>query len=116
MGQIRLMGMEFFAYHGCFAEEQIIGAHFIVDLEFDYDSSRAEQSDRLGDAVNYQDVYRVVATEMDKKAYLLEHVSRRILDSLKAAFPRIRNPKIRISKVNPPVGGKVGQVCCVLED
>ena len=32
MSQISIEGMEFFAYHGCFAEEQIIGTKFLVDL------------------------------------------------------------------------------------
>ena len=116
MGKILLNGMEFFAYHGCFAEEQIIGTRFIVDLEFTYDTAPAEQSDRLTDAVNYQEVYRIVGLEMEKKSYLIEHVARRILDAVKAAFPGIGHAVIRISKLNPPVGGKVAQVCCMLED
>ncbi len=32
MAQIALENMEFYAYHGCFSEEQIIGTHFIIDL------------------------------------------------------------------------------------
>jgi 7,8-dihydroneopterin aldolase/epimerase/oxygenase len=116
MGKIQLEGMEFFAYHGCFAEEQIIGTRFTVDLEFDYDTSKAEESDHLTQTVNYQEVYRIVKEEMDKKSYLLEHVGRRILGAVKKAFPGISNVKVRICKVNPPVGGKVRQVCCVLGD
>jgi dihydroneopterin aldolase len=116
MGNIRLEGMEFFAYHGCFAEEQIIGTRFIVDLEFTYDSTKAEKSDHLPDAVNYQDVYRIVKEQMEQKSYLIEHVGRRILDAVRASFPVISHAGIRISKVNPPIGGKVAQVCCVLED
>jgi 7,8-dihydroneopterin aldolase/epimerase/oxygenase len=116
MGKIQLEGMEFFAYHGCFAEEQIIGTQFTVDLEFDYDTSKAEQSDHLVNAVNYQEVYRVIKEEMDKKSYLLEHVGRRIMEAVKSAFPDIGNAKVRICKVNPPVGGKMRQVCCILGD
>ena len=116
MGKIRLEGMEFFAYHGCFAEEQIIGTRFVVDLEFTYDTAKAEADDHLADAVNYQDVYRVVKEEMEKKSYLIEHVARRILDAVRSSFPGITHAEIRISKVNPPIGGKVAQVCCVLEE
>ena len=116
MGKIRLEGMEFFAYHGCFDEEQIIGTHFLVDLEFDYDSTGAETSDHLSDAVNYQEVYRIVREEMEKKSYLMEHVARRILKAVANAFPGVTGIKVCISKVNPPVGGKVRQVCCMLGD
>ena len=58
MGTILLEGMEFFAYHGHFKEEQIIGTKFIVELEIEYDSSTAEKSDKLHDALNYQEVYQ----------------------------------------------------------
>lgn len=116
MGKIRLDGMEFFAYHGCFDEEQIIGTRFIVDLEFNYDTHRAESGDHLSDAVNYQDVYRIVREEMEKKSYLIEHVARRIVDAVRASFPGITHIRVSIGKVNPPLGGKVGQVCCILEE
>ena len=32
MGKIILEQMEFYAYHGCFQEEQIIGNRFVVQL------------------------------------------------------------------------------------
>jgi dihydroneopterin aldolase len=37
MGKILLEGMEFFAYHGHYEEEQIIGTKFIVDIEIDFE-------------------------------------------------------------------------------
>jgi hypothetical protein len=40
MGMISVEGMEFFAYHGCFAEEQVIGTRFIVDFYFETDTSQ----------------------------------------------------------------------------
>lgn len=116
MGKIELTGMEFFAYHGCFAEEQIIGTHFTVDLEFSYDSGQAEAGDHLTAAVNYQDVYRTVRNAMEVKSYLLEHVARRILQDVRQAFPGITDLRVRICKQNPPVGGRVDRVCCVLEE
>ncbi len=32
MSTISIEGMEFFAYHGCFKEEQVIGTKFSIDL------------------------------------------------------------------------------------
>ena len=114
MGKIQLEGMEFFAYHGCFKEEQLIGTKFIVNLEIEFNTSTAEQSDHLHDTLNYQEVYRLVRKEMEIRSHLLEHVGGRILASLKTAFPDAGRMEIKISKVNPPLGGKVGQVSCVL--
>jgi dihydroneopterin aldolase len=107
--------MEFFAYHGCFREEQVIGTRFTVDLEMELDTAKAEASDRLGETVNYQEVYGVVRREMEIPSHLLEHVGRRILDAVKSAFPEVVHAKIRVAKLNPPIGGKTARVVCVLE-
>ena len=52
MGQIQLNGMEFYAYHGCYQEEQVIGNHFLVDITMDTDMEKVSNSDDLGDALN----------------------------------------------------------------
>ncbi|NQV01330.1 MAG: dihydroneopterin aldolase [Bacteroidia bacterium] len=114
MGKILLEGMEFFAYHGCFHEEQIIGTRFVVEIELEVDTAKAEVTDHLEDTVNYQSVYGLVRHEMEQKSQLIEHVGRRILDAIKITFPGITSLQVRISKVNPPLGGKVKQVTCVL--
>jgi len=111
MGKIFLEGMEFFAYHGCYKEEQVIGTRFIVDLHVSLDTTIAEESDHLKDTLSYVLLYQAVKNEMEQKSHLLEHVAKRIMDSLKAGFPQIRTIELKISKVNPPIGGKVGHVC-----
>jgi dihydroneopterin aldolase len=114
MGKIHLEGMEFFAYHGHYKEEQIIGTKFIVDLEIVFETSLAEYSDELGDTINYQEAYLIVKKEMEINSHLIESVARRILDSLSQAFPQINSVQVKISKINPPLGGKVKQVSCIL--
>jgi len=110
MGKIILEQMEFFAYHGCFEEEQVIGNQFLVDLEFETETIKAQQSDWLGDTVDYQEVYNLVRAEVEKTSHILEHLGRRILDSVKSAYPDLRNLKVRVSKMNPPMGGKMKAV------
>ncbi len=82
MTTISIEGMEFFAYHGCFKEEQVIGTKFSIDLFMEVSTSIAEKSDKLEDTVNYQAVYLLVKKEMDSKSNLLEHVGRRVLESV----------------------------------
>jgi len=110
MGLISLEGMEFFAYHGHFKEEQIIGTRFTVDLFMETDTHEAEMTDNLAKTVNYQAVYNVVAKEMSVKSHLLENVARRILDAISREFPHIETCRVKIAKMNPPVGGKVEKV------
>lgn len=114
MAQISLEGMEFFAYHGCFSEEQIIGTRFVIDLWIDADTSEAEDTDKLSKTINYQEVYLLVKEQMMIKSKLLEHVGRRIITALHERFHEIRFVKIKVSKMNPPLGGKLGQVSVTL--
>ncbi len=115
MSTISIEGMEFFAYHGCFAEEQIIGTKFSIDLFMEVDTSKAELSDDLLETVNYQSVYELVKEEMKTKSKLLENVGRRILDKIKISFPQVNTAKIKIRKLNPPLGGKMSFVSLELE-
>jgi dihydroneopterin aldolase len=110
MGTIQLEGMEFFAFHGCFKEEQVIGTKFIVDLSVEVETAAAEQSDRLQDTADYVGLYQCVRQEMEQKSHLLEHVARRIVDAVCEAFPTIRVIDLKIAKINPPMGGKMHQV------
>ena len=115
MSTISIEQMEFYAYHGCFKEEQIIGTRFLVDLYLETDTSKAERSDELKDTVNYQEVYLLVKKEMEIKSSLLEHVGRRILNAIKENFPQIIKAEIKISKMNPPLGGKIGNVSLTID-
>ena len=106
MAQISLENMEFFAYHGCFAEEQVIGGRFLVSFWLETDTAEAAISDDLHKTVNYQKVYQLIKKEMELKSKLLEHVSLRILTTVCEHFPEISWAKVKVSKMNPPVGGK----------
>lgn len=111
MGTILLEGMEFFSYHGCFKEEQVIGTKFVIDLSVGLDTTSAEKSDNLNATVNYVALYKVLKSEMAEKAFLLEHVAWRIMESLKVSFPQLTSINLKICKINPPIGGKMHQVC-----
>jgi 7,8-dihydroneopterin aldolase/epimerase/oxygenase len=115
MGIIEIEGMEFYAYHGHFAAEQVVGNRFIVDLTLFTDCTKASQSDKLSDALNYQSVYLIVKEEMQIKSHLLEHVAARILNRLYEVYDSIERVKVKISKLNPPLGGQIGKVSVTLE-
>ena len=105
MGLIQIENMEFYAFHGHYREEQIVGNKFLVDLTIDTDMSEPASSDNLKDAVNYQMAYRLVKEEMEKKSKLLENIAKRILDAIYVNFGDVRKVTVKISKMNPPMGG-----------
>ncbi|MCD6092307.1 MAG: dihydroneopterin aldolase [Bacteroidales bacterium] len=107
---IAIEGMEFYAYHGCFEEEKIIGTSFVVDFYFKTDTSEAEKTDSLRKTVNYLEVYQVIKKEMEISSNLLEHISRRILMAIQNEFPQVEWSKVKVQKLNPPLGGKMKSV------
>lgn len=110
MGVIKIEGMDFFAYHGCFTEESIIGTRFLVDLVLTCDTSQAEASDNIHHTVNYMTVYETVKNEMEIRSNLLENVAHRIIQAIQKRFPMITNIEVTVAKLNPPLGGKVNRV------
>ncbi len=111
MGKIIIEEMEFYAFHGHYQEEQIVGNRFLVDLEMDADLTDAADSDNLDDAVNYQQAYQIIKYEMRQtKSNLLENIGKRILDALYAEMEGINKATIRIRKLNPPMGGPIKSV------
>jgi 7,8-dihydroneopterin aldolase/epimerase/oxygenase len=114
MGLIQIEGMEFYAFHGCYKEEQIVGNKFRVDISIDTDCEKAKSTDDLRNALNYQAVYLLVKEQMQIKSKLLEHVAGRILDALYRGFPETEKATVKVSKMNPPLGGKVEKVSVTL--
>lgn len=112
---IELENMEFYAFHGHYAEEQIVGNRFRVDLSFTVDGETAAQTDELETTVSYLDVYLCVREQMEIKSHLLEHVSRRIIEALKERFPAILSMRLKMSKMTPPLGGQVEKVSVITE-
>ncbi len=105
MGTIALEGLEFFSYHGFYAEEQKMGNRYSVDVTIEVDFERAAIDDKLSETVNYEKVYAIVADIMQQSHKLLEHIAYHIITSIRARYPRIARIEVGVSKFNPPVGG-----------
>ena len=115
MGKIVIEEMEFYAFHGHYQEEQIVGNRFLVDLELEADLSTPAQSDQLEDAVNYQAAYKLIKHEMRiTKSNLLENIAKRILDALFREMKGIEKATIKIRKMHPPMGGPIQSVGVVM--
>jgi len=114
MGIIEIEGMEFYAFHGHFKEERIVGNKFLVDLRMEVETDKAAESDDIEDAVNYQIAYNVVKDEMQKNSYLLENIAQRILDTLFIKLDGIHEATVKVRKINPPMGGVIKNVSLTL--
>lgn len=115
MSLIHLEDMEFYAYHGCFREEQIAGNRFMVNLTLETNVEKASTTDDISDTLNYQTAYQLVRKEMAVKSHLLEHVGKRILDALFDTFGQLESARVKVSKMNPPMGGAMRCVSVEME-
>ena len=105
-GIIELEGMEVHAFHGCFEKEKTEGNTFTVDFRGELDMSVAAGSDALEDTSDYGQVFRIVDREMAVHSDLLENVAGRIVKAIEAEMPEFSVFSVRVSKQNPPTGGK----------
>lgn len=105
MGIVSLEGLEFFAYHGFYQEEQKIGNKYSVDIKVETLFGKAAAEDKLEGTVNYEVLYEIVKNEMNKPSKLLENIAQRIIDATFRQFSDIHFVEVSISKYNPPIGG-----------
>ena len=85
MDKISLHRMMFYGYHGVFPEERKLGQRFIVDVDLYLDLQPAGRSDDLAQTIHYAEAYEVI---------------RRI-----AAYPKIVEVTVKITKPQPPFAG-----------
>lgn len=113
-GVVEIEGMEFFAYHGCYETERVVGNKFEVCARMEANCDLAAVTDNVENALNYASAYEIIAREMMIKSHLLEHVGKRIMDALLEEFPQIEHITIKVSKLNPPLGGKIAATSVTL--
>lgn len=115
MGKVSLEGMEFYARHGYYEEERVIGNKYSVDVTLDLDFSDAAFDDKLEGTVNYEKVYEIVQGVMSIDANLLEHLAGKMIKALKENFAQINHVQVRVSKYNPPIKGLCHKATVELE-
>ena len=101
---IRLHNLRFYAYHGVILQERRVGGEYKVSLSVRSDISRAADSDKLADTLNYAELYQTVRREMAQPSQLLEHVAGRIGKAVLSDFPQVTEVEVTVTKLNPPMG------------
>ena len=110
MHKITLENIRLYAYHGCLPEETVIGSDYRVDIEVEANLNKAAASDDLMDTADYVTIHRIAKEQMSVPSKLLEHVARRISQEILREIPVVERGWVKVSKINPPIGGDVGSV------
>lgn len=105
--KIILRGAQFHGKHGVSPEERVVGGRISVDVEIEYDLTRAGETDAIEDTVSYSQVFKIVRHLVeDTESLLLEALARKISDALLTQFP-IDAVTIYVRKQPPPIRGIV---------
>ena len=107
MIKVSLHGAEFFARHGYYKEEQILGNYFLVDINASFNPSTAIIDDNLDNTLNYERLYEIAKASMAVPKQLLETVAQGIADDIMLHFPYLSTLQVEVRKLNPPLKGKV---------
>jgi len=107
--------MEFYANHGLYDLEQKAGNWFWVDIEVTIVTPTDIHNIQLSDSIDYSIVYRIVSDIMNTPTKLLETLCGKICTQVKQKFSHIIKIKATVSKLNPPLKGKVRRSYVTLE-
>ncbi|HSZ24990.1 MAG TPA: dihydroneopterin aldolase [Cytophagaceae bacterium] len=104
--EIVLEGLEFYAYHGVYEQEQKIGNRFSVDIKILFDYIFQQGIEDLGKTVNYEKLYQCAREEMKTPSKLLETLAANIIERIFETHGNVVSVEVSVSKYNPPVGGR----------
>ena len=112
---INLEGMDFHAFHGCYELARLTGSHFEVSLRIVSPLGRVAEDDDVTQAVNYLTVYETVREQMAVTQHTIERVAQNIINALHGSFSQIVAVECTVTKIAPPLGGKVNRVSVTLK-
>jgi dihydroneopterin aldolase len=103
---IHIEGAKFFAYHGYYPAERLVGADFEVFLKVDIESELNE-ADNLDGVVNYEVLYEIIQSNMKFPQKLLETLMHKIIEEIHRQFSEVKLIYILVNKLSPPLSGTV---------
>ena len=108
MFSISLNNLQFFAHHGVYEEERILGNDFEVNVTMSFET--VEPVMELEQTVNYASVYDIIKKRMAVPAQLLETVAQELLQLIYNYDNRIKSITISVRKKHAPIPNIAGSV------
>lgn len=109
MMQIHLHDLRFFAYHGLYDAERVLGNYFEVNIDISY-TPIAIPVNQLNDTINYVSVYELVKERMNIATPLLETIATEIARLILDRFPMAESVFISIYKLGVPIENFEGRL------
>ncbi|RAJ02249.1 dihydroneopterin aldolase [Chitinophaga skermanii] len=110
---IALESMEYFAYHGLYPQEKVLGNYFILDIYVKI--AEPQHMNELDETVNYVHLHEIANEAMSVPTELLEQVVANISTVIKQNHPEVLYSKVALRKMHPPMGAPIRNSLVVLE-
>ena len=105
LDQIKIEGLEIFANHGVFPEENVLGQKFIVSATLYTDTRKAGKTDELTASIHYGEVSAFITEFIKSHTYkLLERVAEELVEDMLQKFDGLEKVTLEIQKPWAPVG------------
>jgi 7,8-dihydroneopterin aldolase/epimerase/oxygenase len=93
---------------GMYREERKIASSFSIDVDIKINLDMDKLNDNIDNTIDYEVVYKIVTSRMQKSFNLIETAIKDIYDAIIEKYPMIQEVKIKIKKIHPLGGAKVG--------
>ena len=107
---VKVENLKIYAFHGCMAEEKIIGSDYVVNICAVCSVGKKAFEDEIGGTVDYVDLARIAKREMSVRSRLLEAVVKRIIDCCFNEISVLDQISVTVSKLSPPIDADVESV------
>ena len=105
MDKIQIKGLEIFANHGVFPEENVLGQKFVISATLYTDTRKAGLTDELTASIHYGEVSQMITEYTKKHTFkLLEALAENLCQMLLETIPLLQKITLRIEKPWAPVG------------
>lgn len=95
--------MRFYAFHGFFPEERILGNWYQINLTITVNSGMSIK-DELEQTIDYGTLYTICKDVMGKPVDLLETLVEKIVERIQCLSKQIGGINLEVIKENPPLG------------
>lgn len=116
LDKIRIDGLEVFANHGVYAEENKLGQKFVVSATLYADLRHAGETDDLDESVDYGAVAHTIDEYLRSHTFkLIEAAAEGIAGVLLRDYPSLFGVRIKLEKPWAPIGLPLGSVSVEIE-
>jgi 7,8-dihydroneopterin aldolase/epimerase/oxygenase len=109
MIQIHLDQLQFYAYHGLYQEERILGNDYLVDITLDHQPENF-MIQSIDETVDYSKIYQMIAQRMKIPTELLETIATEFCVEVMKKYLSVQAIQISIKKLHPPIPQFIGNV------